>query len=78
MKIFRDEVIRASEGYSQERSYEAEAAQFCNAIAVLGSNEGALENLESYLSQHFGEWLKRYANSPMGIAEELSEFANVY
>ena len=36
-----------------------------------------LDNLESYLSNHFSEWLDKYANTPEGITSELKEFSNM-
>lgn len=60
----RDQVINA-------------AADFVEAIKRLAENPQNLENLESYLSWHFPEWLERYANTPEKIATEMLSFANM-
>lgn len=36
-----------------------------------------LDNLESYLSRHFPEWVSRWANSPEDLAAEMKEFARM-
>lgn len=61
-----------------ERKYEELAHEFCDAIKKLGENERNLENLESYLSYHFGSWMKKYANDPECITSELKCFATIY
>lgn len=53
------------------------AAQFCAAIKTLASKPENLENLESYLSCHFPEWIEKFATTPEDIAAELSQFANM-
>lgn len=53
------------------------AAQFIDAIVTLADKPQNLDNLESYLSHHFGEWLEKYANTPESITVELREFANM-
>lgn len=62
--------------YTPERKAKA-AADFVAAIKELASKPQNLENLESYLSQHFPEWLKKYAHTPEDIAAELKEFASM-
>ena len=59
------------------RKYEKQATQFCEAIRTLANNTENLENLESYLSRHFSEWISKWANSPAGLAEEMKEFAEM-
>ena len=59
------------------RKYEEQATQFCEAIRTLANNTENLENLESYLSRHFSEWISKWANSPAGLAEEMKEFAEM-
>ena len=59
------------------RKYEEQAAEFCEAIRTLANNAENLENLESYLSQHFSEWISKWANSPASLAEEMKEFAEM-
>ena len=58
-----------------ERLHEETARQFCAAIAAIAANAEALDNLESYLSFHFGAWLTKYASTPEGITDELQQFA---
>lgn len=59
------------------RKYEKQAAEFCEAIRTLANNTENLENLESYLSRHFSEWISKWANSPANLAEEMKEFAEM-
>ena len=59
------------------RKYEKQAAEFCEAIRTLAGNTGNLENLESYLSRHFSEWISKWANSPEDLAAEMKEFAEM-
>ena len=59
------------------RKYEKQAAQFCEAIRALANKPENLENLESYLSRHFSEWISKWANSPASLAEEMKEFAEM-
>ena len=59
------------------KKYTIEAAQFCNAIRELANKPENLQNLESYLERHFDKWLEKYANTPDGIAAEMSEFAEM-
>ena len=57
--------------------YTVEAAQFCNAIRELANKPENLQNLESYLEWHFDKWMEKYANTPDGIAAEMSDFAQM-
>lgn len=57
--------------------YEAQAAAFCDAIRKLASKPDNLDNLESYLSWHFREWLSKFANTPDTLVCEMREFANM-
>ena len=59
------------------RKDEEQATQFCEAIRALANKPENLENLESYLSRHFLEWISKWANSPAGLAEEMKEFAEM-
>ena len=59
------------------RKCEEQATQFCEAIRTLANNTKSLENLESYLSRHFSEWISKWANSPASLAEEMKEFAEM-
>ena len=49
----------------------------CKAIKELANNEAALENLQSYLTQHYDIWLQKYASTPDGLTTELIQFANI-
>lgn len=57
--------------------HEHTAKRFCDAIREISSKPANLENLESYLSYHFSEWLEKYANTPEWLARELKEFAEM-
>ena len=59
------------------KKYTLEAAQFCNAIRELANKPENLQNLESYLERHFDKWLEKYANTPDGMAAEMSEFSEM-
>ncbi len=50
------------------------AELFTSAIKDLVSKP---DNLESYLSNHFAEWINKHANTPEGIAAELKSFADM-
>lgn len=58
-------------------NYEKEARQVCAAIKKMAENENTLNNFEIYLSFHFKEWLKKFANTPQDMACELQEFAKI-
>ena len=60
-----------------KRTYEKEAAQFCEYIRTLASKPDNLDNLQSYLSVHCGEWLKTYAYDPQNMAAEMREFSEM-
>lgn len=47
-----------------EELYEKEAAQFIEAIKTIASKPENLENLESYLSIHFANWITKFASTP--------------
>ena len=59
------------------KMYKKEAKTFIEAVKTIAQNENNLENFESYLSHHFGEWLKKFANTPEGIAYELKFFSEM-
>lgn len=56
---------------------EKVAADFVEAIKTIAGKPENLNNLESYLTYHFPEWLEKYANTPEGLAAEMKEFANM-
>ena len=57
--------------------YKQLASEFINTIKTIAEKQKHLDNLESYLSNHFSEWLEKYANTPEGITSELKEFSNM-
>lgn len=59
------------------RKYEQTAKQFCEALRTIAGKPENLENLESYLSYHFAEWMNKYANTPENITAELKSFADM-
>lgn len=60
-----------------ERLYEKEANVFCDAIRAMADKPETVDNLESYLSNHFDVWLKCFADTPDRLANELKEFAKI-
>lgn len=62
--------------YTPERVAKA-AADFVGAIKLIATKPDNLDNLESYLSHHFPEWVSRWANSPEDLAAEMKEFARM-
>lgn len=60
-----------------ERKHEQTAKEFCNALRTIAGKPENLENLESYLSYHFAEWMNKYANTPENITAELKSFADM-
>lgn len=58
-------------------NYEEQAIQFCNSIRTLANKPENLNNLESYLTYHFDEWLEKWATTPENIAAEMKEFAEM-
>ena len=57
--------------------YEQEAATICAAIKELAEHEETLRNFELYLSIHFDAWMKKYADTPAGIADEFYQFSKI-
>ena len=62
---------------SDANGYEDLALAFGDAIKKLAADEDHLNNFLSYLTQHFPEWLRKYANTPEGLVSEFREFANM-
>lgn len=60
-----------------EELYEKEAAQPIEAIKTIASKPENLENLESYLSIHFSNWITKFASTPEDLVFEIQEFANM-
>ena len=63
---------------ANNNKYEDPAVIFCNAIEIIASDPAALENLKSYLINHFDIWLKKYASTPADLSAEMWNFANIY
>ena len=59
------------------RKYEQTAKQFCEALRTIAGKPENLDNLELYLSNHFTEWMNKYANTPENITAELKSFADM-
>ena len=59
------------------RKYKQTAKQFCEALRTIAGKPENLENLESYFSYHFAEWMNKYANTPENITAELKSFADM-
>lgn len=59
------------------RKHEQTAKEFCNALRSIAGKPENLDNLESYLSHHFAEWMNKYANTPENITAELKSFADM-
>ena len=57
--------------------HEQTAKEFCNALRAIAGKPENLDNLESYLSYHFAEWMNKYANTPENITVELKNFADM-
>ena len=56
---------------------EESAEMLIKAIELIANRPDNLNNLQFYLNYHFSEWLKKYANTPEGLASELLEFATM-
>ena len=60
------------------RKYEKQAAaDFVEAIKLIATKPDNLDNLESYLSRHFSEWISKGANTPEKLVAEMKEFAEM-
>ena len=59
------------------KAYAKAAADFVEAIKLIATKPDNLDNLESYLSWHFSEWISKWANSPASLVEEMKEFAEM-
>lgn len=47
------------------------------AIENFSSNQGALENFQSYLEQHYNAWREKYASTPEDFITELYQFSQI-
>ena len=62
--------------YSPERASKA-AADFVGAIKLIAAKPDNLDNLESYLSRHFSEWVSKLANTHECLAAEMARHADI-
>lgn len=53
------------------------AMQLASAIEKLASDPEHLNNFVSYLTAHFPVWIEKFANTPEGLVNEFTEFANM-
>ena len=53
------------------------AKEFIQAIKTIAEKEKNLDNLECYLSYHFPEWIRKFANTPETLVSELKQFAEM-
>lgn len=60
------------------KKYEKEAAAFAYALRKFAESPEAVENIESYLSFHFSEWIEKYANTPEKMAAEMRAFSEMF
>jgi hypothetical protein len=56
---------------------EQNAKIFIEAIKTITLKSDNLDNLETYLSYHFTEWLEKFADTPVKLAYELKHFAEM-
>lgn len=56
---------------------EVYANIFCDAIRTIAKKPENINNLESYLTHNFTEWLEKYANCPETLAIEMKMFAEM-
>ena len=57
--------------------YAEEAKMFCDAIRGFAGKSENLDNLESYLGNCFGVWMKYFASTPLDLASEMKSFAGM-
>lgn len=75
VEIYTPDGIEHAE-WSLECDTAEYAKQFCEAIKTLAEKPANLDNLESYLSQHFNEWLRKFATTPEDMVTEMKAFAS--
>lgn len=56
---------------------EVYAKIFCDAIRTIAKKPENIDNLESYLTWNFTEWLEKYGNCPENLAMEMKSFAEM-
>ena len=50
---------------------------FTESIKRLAENPAKLENLNCYLSNHFDNWIKKFANTAEGLTSEIKCFSEI-
>jgi hypothetical protein len=58
-------------------SNEELANIFTESIKRLAENPARLENLNLYLSYHFDEWVKKFANTAEDLTGEIKCFSEI-
>lgn len=73
------EEVSLTNGNESEIGKEEEtlARAFTRAIVSLAHNPRTLDNLETYLTYHFSEWVKEYCKTPEDLVTELKQFAEM-
>ena len=67
-----------AEAREAQRAQNAEHAKiFIEAIKTIAEKPQNLDNLESYLTWHFPEWIEKFANTPENLTAELKHFAEM-
>ena len=61
----------------KEAQWSIEARHLVDALRRFAQRPDAIDNFECYLSHHFESWLKKYASTPEGMAEEFKRFASI-
>lgn len=70
--------IEAIREINRIRNSNEECAKiFCDAIRTMAKKPINIHNLENYLSCNFDIWIKKYANDPESLAEEMRNFAEM-
>jgi hypothetical protein len=54
-----------------------EVTTLITAIKKFNENPETLDNLESYLNNHFDAWACKWANTPEGFINELKQFSEI-
>lgn len=69
----------AKEGEDPEEITGGKYADLANimteSIKALAAYPERLENFNSYLSQHFPNWIDKYAGTPVELTHEFAKFA---
>lgn len=58
-------------------SNEELANIFTESIKRLAENPARLDNLNSYLTYHFDNWVEKFANTAEGLTSEIKCFSEI-